>query len=117
MKRLLVILIILCGILSCNKEEEKTKAEAKLTLNCKLDNCQNLSFSVSGETGSSQTYSLDTQYTYNLSGQLEKATSTGTVTYTDTGHVYQINAVVYLLTCKYTLTITNQNGIKGSCGN
>lgn len=117
MKRLLVILTTLCVILSCNKDEEKTKDEAKLTLNCKFDNCKDFSFSISGETGSSQTYSLDTQYTYNLSGQLEKATTTGTVTYNDTGHVYQINAVVYLLTCKYTLTITNQNGVKGSCGN
>jgi hypothetical protein len=116
MKRLLVILTILCGILSCNKDN-KDEEKAKLTLACQLDNCQDLSFSIGGETGSSRTYSLDTHYTYASGSQLEKATSTGTVTYNDTGHVYQINAVVYFLTCKYTLTITDQNGVKGSCGN
>jgi hypothetical protein len=94
-----------------------TTGPSTLNLDCQLStDCTTLSYSIEGETGSvsSELYVL---YIYDSLGRIDGKTITGTITFNNNGHVYQINAEMHYSTCKYTLTITDKNGVTGSCGN
>ncbi|MBN1953141.1 MAG: hypothetical protein JW801_18190 [Bacteroidales bacterium] len=104
MKKLLVILVFMPGILSCSKEE-------KLTVTCQGD-CHNYSFKINNETGPVSA-NITTNYSYDSNGSVSQATASGTYTFENTGNSYQVRQVVNYSTCKYTVTVNNES----SCGN
>jgi len=59
---------------------------------------------------------LTTHYTYDALGSVSSASSSGTLTYQNSGNNYQVNQTVNYQTCKYTVEVTFE-GDRSSCGN
>ncbi len=104
MKRFLVILILIFSILSCEKKD-------KLSVTCQGD-CHNYSFKIGDESGA-VSMNLTTHYTYDALGSVSSASSSGTITFNNTGNSYQVSQTVNYTTCKYTVTVNGE----ASCGN
>jgi len=109
MKGFLIILTLLIGFSSCEKN--------KLSVTCNGD-CDDATFVIKGETGSDVTYSnFVNNITYDQYGDISKITFSGTVIYNDSGNSYQVSGVATHSPCSYTLTVTNADGEKASCSN
>jgi hypothetical protein len=103
MKKLFVILIFVLSIISCGKD--------KLTVTCQ-GTCHSYSYQIGDESGP-VTMSFTTHYTYDSYGNVANVTSTGTLTFQNSGNTYQVDQVVNYGTCKYTVTVNGDV----SCGN
>ena len=104
MKRFFYVILIFASLLSCGKDD-------KIALTCQGD-CHNFSYAIGDETGA-VTANITTNYTYGDFGNLVLATSSGTLTFQNSGNTYQIAIVVNYSTCKYTVTVNNES----TCGN
>ncbi|TSA38756.1 MAG: hypothetical protein D4R64_02100 [Porphyromonadaceae bacterium] len=103
MKKLFVILIFALGIISCGKD--------KISLTCE-GNCNNYSFRIGKESGS-VTMNITSHYSYDSNGNVSSVSSSGTLTFQNSGNTYHVDQVVNYSTCKYTVTVNGEY----SCGN
>ena len=118
MKRLFIVIIIIYAVTSCQKKDNEPvqKENPKIILSGSYDKCQSLYFNITRENGNPTYSSRYNAYSYNSStGVLEKITITETVTYYDNGHVYHVEAIVWVGTCSYTITVTDQNNVSATC--
>lgn len=110
MKKLPVLLLFLLFPSSCELFN-------KLSVTCNGD-CDDPSFKIEGESGSSVTYSnFNNQISYDQYGQVSKVTFSGTVTYNDSGNSYHVEGVANHSPCNYNLTVTDGEGNESSCSN
>ena len=105
MKKIILAILLFIGMASCSKDDDK------LSLTCQGD-CNNFSYKIGNESGA-VTANFTTNYTYGEFGTLASATSTGTLTFENSGNTYQIKILVDYKTCKYTVTVNNES----TCGN
>jgi len=103
MKKLFIILIFAFSLISCGKN--------KITVTCQGD-CHNYSFQIGKESGP-VTMNITTHYTYDSYGNVSNVTSSGTLTFQNSGNTYQVDQVINFSTCKYTVTVNGEY----SCGN
>lgn len=73
--------------------------------------CNSLNFGIVGESGNG-TYSQKCTMEYNNVGQVVYQSCTGTLTYSESGHVYHYTAKINYETCKYYVEVDDV----GNCG-
>lgn len=103
MKKILILLIFALGIISCAKD--------KISVTC-TGTCHDYSFQIGKESGP-VTMNITSHYNYDSFGSVASITSSGTLTFQDSGNTYQVDQVVNFATCKYTVTVNGEY----SCGN
>ncbi|MBK7095315.1 MAG: hypothetical protein IPH57_09830 [Saprospiraceae bacterium] len=105
MKKIYLVFLLFAGLIYCSKEEDNP------FLTCK-GACNNFSYKIGNESGDF-TANLNTEITYGEFGPYALVTTTGTLTYDNSGNTYQIKIVIDYKTCKYTVTVNNDF----TCGN